>query len=164
MFRQIASTCVLLGAVTMVSAQTGSLSTVTVQRNTDGRIIQPDKTTSPTITDGQPRPDLSQRALPPEIKDKVRQFETAREAFIRRQELLRKEMQGATTDKERDAIRQRIKDSLDEWREQAKQFREEAIDRMKEVQRELPGLRPALEEGRTIDLKPGGRPGRPGID
>jgi len=165
MFRKIAAACLLLlGAVASGSAQTSSISPTTIQRSTDGRILQPDKSSSPTVTAVQPRPDRTERALPPEIKDKLKQFEAAREAFINRQEQLRKQMDGATTDKERDAVRQRIKESLDQWREQARQFRDEAKERLKELQRELPSLREPLQESRGTDVKPGGRPGRPGLD
>ena len=163
LFRQVAVVgALLLGAALSLPAQTGSVSATSVKRTTDGRILQPDNSSSPTASaTGQIRPANS---LPPEITQQLKKFEIAREAFITRQEQLRKQLQGASSDKERDAIRARIKDSLEQWRDQARQFRDEAKQRMKELQRELPSLREALQEGGTgTDVKPGGRP-RPGID
>src|ERR1044071_2240259 len=109
-FCQVVVACGLfLGAAGTSRAQTG-VGSVTGQRTTDGRILQPDNSSSPSTTAVNPAR-ADRPALPPEIKQKLKQFEVAREAFIARQEQLRKLLQGATTDKERDAIRQRIKDS-----------------------------------------------------
>lgn len=148
-----------------VSAQITSASPATIQRNTEGRILQPAQPSSSPLTPAvsASRPDRNERALPPEVKEKLKQFEAAREAFINRQEQLRRQMDGAAGDKEREAIRQRIKESLDQWRDQARQFRDEARERVKELQRELPSLREALQEGPGTGTKPGGRP-RPGTD
>jgi hypothetical protein len=160
-FRQLALlAALLLAAAAHVAAQT--ISTTPTDRNSDGKIISPEPTETPAInTAVKPRPDRVERALPQEIRDKVKQFETAREAFIRREEELRKRADGATTEKEREAIRARIRENLERWREQARQFREEAKDRAKELQRELPNHREALDD--TPRGKPG-RPGRPGLD
>jgi len=166
MLRPIATVgLLLLGAAMSVSAQTSAVTPTAIQRNNEGRILQPDISTAPTVNSTtKPRPDRLERTLPPEIKDQVKKFERAREAFIQRQEELRKQMDGATTEKERDSVRQRIKEGLDRWREQARQFRDEARERVKELQRELPNLREALQETPGGgNVKPGGRP-RPGID
>ena len=109
-----------------------------------------------------PRPDRTERALPPEIREKLKQFEAAREAYIKQQEELRRKLDGATTEQERENIRQRLKESLERWREQARQFREEAKERVKELQIQMPSLREALDESRTRTTP--GKPGRPGLD
>ncbi len=167
-FRQFAAVMALLLCASLdAAAQSGTgtntaLSPSVTTRNSDGRILQPQTTPSPTVTGvNAPRPDRNERALPPEIKAQVKQFETAREVFIRRQEELRKQLDGARTDKERESVRQLIKDNLEQWREQARQFRDEARERAKELQRELPSLREALDD--TPKGTPG-RPGRPGLD
>jgi hypothetical protein len=162
-FRQCVSAGLLL-AVLIVNApaQTGPVSPTEVKRTSEGRILQPE-IVAPAASDNlTPRPDRVERTLPPEIKDRVRQFETAREVFIGRQEQLRRQLEGAVSDKERDGIRQRMKENLDQWRDQARQFRDEARERARELQRELPGLKEALNEG--TGGKPGGRPTRPGLD
>ncbi|HWN95535.1 MAG TPA: hypothetical protein VNT99_10915 [Methylomirabilota bacterium] len=161
--RKIAAiVAVLLTATWHMGAQTSAVSPKTLQRNTDGRILQPQSPSSPAVNAAvQPRTDRVERTLPPEIKEKVRQFEKAREAFINREENLRRQLDGAATDRDRNSIRQHIKENLDQWREQARQFRDEARERARELQRDLPNHREALEE--TPRGTPG-RPGRPGLD
>ena len=162
-FRQFAAVAALLMGVALHAAgQVGQVSPALTPRPTDGRILPPDTTPAPAAnTATTPRPDRVERTLPPEIRQKLKEFEAAREAFIRREEQLRKQMDGATTDKEREAIRQRIKENLDQWREQARQFRDDARERAKELMRELPNHREALDD--TPKRTPG-RPGRPGLD
>jgi gas vesicle protein len=165
-FRQFAAIiALLLGVALNAVAQVGtgtntSISPSVTKRDSDGRILQPQTTPSPTAA-GVNAPRLERNALPPEIKDKVKQFETAREAFIRKQEELRRQLDGARTDKERESVRAHIKDNLDQWRDQARQFRDEARERAKELQRELPNLREALDDAPKGTP---GRPGRPGLD
>jgi len=167
-FRQFAAVAAFLVSVAMnTAAQSGTNDTISptptaIKRTTDGRILQPDTVLSPASAGViATRPDRNERALPPEIKERLRQFEAAREAFIKRQEELRRRMEGATTDRERESIRQRQKESLERWREQARQFKDEAKERARELQREMPNLREALEESPRGTP---GKPGRPGVD
>ena len=160
--RQFAAIIALiLSAVMHAAAQTDTVSPSLVKRDADGRILQPDPTPSPAAEVTAPRPVRTERALPPEIREKLKQFEAAREAFIKQQEELRRKMDGAITEKERENIRRNIKESLDRWREQARQFRDDAKERARELQRDMPNLREALEESPRGTP---GKPGRPGLD
>ena len=135
-------------------------------KQNQGRILPNDTPSTLTANPTAPasgRPDTDLRKLPPEIQVKLKQFQSAAEAFIRRQDELKKKLDGATTDKERAEIRERIKESIEQWREQAKEFRDEARERAKDLQRELPKHREALDDS-VKGLNQGGRGRRPGLD
>ncbi len=90
------------------------------------------------------RPDL-----PAAIKSRIVRFEESREKYLaRQQELLRK--LNRATDEDRELIRKQLQQLRDEWLERARSYREEAKNRMRELQDQLPKYRDAL-----IDAKEG---------
>ena len=139
-------------------AQTGTLNTAT--KPTVGRVLSPEIPPSPSAADANAvkRPDRPERALPPEIKAQLQKFEAAREAYLKQQEELRRKEQ-SSTDEERKIIRQRIQESHDAWVERAKQYRDEARERVKEIKREL-----APKFDRALDDNRNGPRRRPGVD
>ena len=110
---------------------------------------------SPTATD-QTRPSnlAGRTALSTDVRERLRAFERAREMYLRRQRELEKRLKGAT-EEEREKIREQLKDRRTAWLEQHRQFKSDLRDRVRELRRELPALRDAIDE------QP--RP-RPGLD
>ena len=94
-------------------------------------------------------------ALSSEVKDRLRAFEKAREAYLEKQRDLEKRWKGAT-EQERERIREQLRDRRRAWLEQHKQFNEDMRERLREIKRELPSLRKALNEDRPTT--------RPGLD
>lgn len=129
----------------------------TPQKPAEGRVIVPEEPVqvSPTDATTPKRPSRPERQeLTPEIKDKLKQFNVAREAYIAKQTELEKKARGAS-DEERRKIREQLKERRERWLEQAKKFRDESRDRLREIRTDSPSLREALEEK---------RPPRPGLD
>jgi flagellar motility protein MotE (MotC chaperone) len=109
-----------------------------------------DSVTSPT----RPSTGTARTALSTEVKDRLRTFERAREAYLQKQRELERRLKGAT-DAERERIREQLKDRRAAWLEQHKQFQAELRERLRDIKREIPSLRSALDES---------RPTRPGLD
>lgn len=82
---------------------------------------------------------------PAQVKDLVKQFQAARDAYLQQQKDLQRLSKTATED-ERAAIRQQMKDSLDAWKEEQRQLRQEMKERAKELKQELQG-----DLGRVVD-------------
>jgi hypothetical protein len=135
----------------------------TASRNTSGRILLP----QPPADASQPtvdaflgvRPDRPERSLAPEVREQLNRFRDAREKYLEDQAKLEKLLKGAT-EKEREEIRKRIKESHDKWLRQHRAFRDEANQRMRELKRTLPKHGAAINE-----VRPGQRGRQPaGLD
>jgi ABC-type transporter Mla subunit MlaD len=107
-----------------------------------------------------PRPERP--TLPPDVSERLKQFRSAAEAYLKQREELEKQLRGAT-EQQRQIIRERLKENLQKWREQARQFQDQAKDRSRELKRDLRSLSKALEEVRSGAVDSSPRP-RPGID
>jgi flagellar motility protein MotE (MotC chaperone) len=108
---------------------------------------------SPTSTDSTRPSNLAARsALSPEVKERLRNFERAREAYLQRQRELEKRLKGAT-EQERERIREMIKDRRAAWEEQHRQLQAELRDRVREMKRTA--IRDALDETRPGPTRPG---------
>ena len=110
---------------------------------------------SPTDANSTPtRPsNLAARStLSPEVKERLRNFERAREAYLQKQRELEKRLRGAT-EQERDRIRELIKDRRAAWEEQHRQLQAELKDRAREMSRTA--IRDALDETRPTKPRPG---------
>lgn len=149
---------ILSFAAVRVSAQLdGSTNTATSLRTTTTRVIsdtEVKENISPTDTTQRP-PRQERPVLSSEVKERLRAFEKAREAYLEKQRELERRLKGAT-EEQRERIREQMKDRLQQWREQHKQFKEDMRDRVRELKRELPSLRKALDESRPTT--------RPGLD
>ena len=87
-----------------------------------GRVLhQPDQANGPD------RP-----ALPKDVQKLVDQFKKEQEAFLQKQEELRKQFKDATGDK-RDTIRDQLKDAREKWNEESKKLRDQIKDRLQEL-------------------------------
>ena len=78
-----------------------------------------------------------QPALAQEIKDLTRNFQAARQAFVKQQQELQQQLK-TSTDEQRKMIRQQLKDNLEQWMEQQRQQIKDAASQIKEL---APGLR-----------------------
>ncbi len=111
----------------------------TVERTTVGKVLLPEPTATPTdpTLPLLKRPDRPERPpLSGDIKEKLRQFESAREAYLKAREDLEARARGST-DEQRNAIRDRMKDLREEWLKRQREFRDETRDRVRDLQREL---------------------------
>ena len=121
------------------------------------RIILPDNAAlnSPiSSAPGGVRPSRSERPeFPPELKLRLRSFESLRETYLARQEELRKKWLGATTNQDRERLRAQLQVLRDEWLDRAHAFREETRTRLQELKGELsPKYREALDAARENAL------------
>jgi hypothetical protein len=86
------------------------------------------------------------------VKDLVKDFQTARQDFLRGQEELLRQLKNAN-DQERTIIREQLKERLNEWRELQKQHLRELRDQARELATTLPGIRDVIDASGE-----GGRP------
>jgi hypothetical protein len=101
----------------------------------DGRVVVSDQ----QATDlGLPALTTDAQRLPPEIKERLRKFEVIRETYLKEQASLRKRLTGAATDEERERIRAQIVEARAAWLSQARKLREEAQERLRDLQRLMP--------------------------
>jgi hypothetical protein len=90
------------------------------------------------------RPDIAQ---PTELKEMIARFQTERELYLKRQRQLALQLRQAN-DEQRKALREQMRENLDQWREQQLEFRTQLRDRAVELRRELQGqLREVVNEG-----------------
>jgi DNA repair exonuclease SbcCD ATPase subunit len=160
----------ILGAVILVAsaafAQTNVANTA-AQPEREGQVVT---TESPAATDSgntstvNNRPDRTERKnLPPEVIALIHNFKEARERYLARQEALKKKLEGAT-DKERDAVREQIKELRAQWEELAKEKRKEFKERQAELADKLSEYRELLNEVRATAVTDGGGRTRRGED
>jgi len=119
------------------------------------RIILPDPAAlnSPINSPTGVRPSRSERPdFPPELKLRLRSFESLRETYLARQEELRKKWRGATTQQDREQLRAQLQGLRDEWMDKARAFKEETRTRVEELKGELPKYREALDAARESAL------------
>ena len=89
-----------------------------------------------------------------DVKNLIKQFQAAREAYLQDQQILMKQLKGASAE-DRAAIREQLKESLDQWREQQKELIKEQRDRAIELKRAL-----QADLGRVVDDAQGEGRGR----
>jgi hypothetical protein len=137
----------------------------TVERTTVGKVLLPEPTatpTDPTLPPLRPTDRPERTPLSGDIKEKLRQFEHAREAYLKAREDLEARARGSTAD-QRNAIRDRMKDLREEWIKRQREFRDETRDRVRDLQRELGRKRDAFDENIPRNILGDQRP-RPGQD
>ena len=82
------------------------------------------------------RPSRSERPdFPPELKLRLRSFESLRETYLARQQELLKKFRGASTDQDRERLRAQLQALRDEWLDRARAFNEEARTRLEEMKK-----------------------------
>ena len=134
----VASLVTLLAAFNLVAQTNPVNSTLPVR---DGQVLLPDR---PTATDPAnatasslrpPRPERPD--LPPPVLTPVERFKREARVYLDREEALRKALLGAS-DRDRDAIRQRIKVLREQWAERARELRKEFKERRDELADRMP--------------------------
>jgi hypothetical protein len=92
--------------------------------------------------------------LSKDMKDLVRDFQTARESFRRQQLELNRQLKAAN-DEERAIIREQIQENLKQWLEEQKSRTADLREQAREMAEQLKGLGPVLREGgNPVDDRP----------
>jgi hypothetical protein len=142
-------------------AQTNPIDKAT-QPVRDGQVIVPERPTStdsvnPTVSSA--RPPLAERpGLPAAVVSPVERFKLEARAYIESEQELKKKLEGAN-DKDRAAIRERIKTLREQWSERSRELRKEFKERRDELADKMPdrqelfnsirdNARQTLQEGR----------------
>ena len=131
-------------AQTKPSVKTDTQPTLQPAVDRIGQVVISDQQAVDSAISVKPRPEsIELQKLPPEIKARIRRFEVFREVYLREQDELRKKLQGAPTDAERQRVRDLIRTSREVWLQQTRDLREEMKDR-------LPALRERLQDKREL--------------
>ena len=119
------------------------------------RIILPDPAAlnSPTASPTGVRPSRSERPdFPPELKQRLRSFESLREIYLAQEEL-RKKLRAANTDQDRERLRAQLQVLREEWLDKSRTLKEETRTRLEELKGELsPKYRDALDAAKQNAL------------
>jgi hypothetical protein len=114
-------------------------------------------TTTPVVTlhDGSTstastQPDL--KDVPPAVAKLILNFDTLRDQYLRKQHLLLESLQNATTDAQREAIRQQLQDNRQSFLDELSDFRTQLKDELKGLQGRITNA----EFLRIIDTASGG--------
>ena len=91
---------------------------------------------------------LDRQRLSTEVRDRLARFEKIRDAYLHEQEELRRRLRGATTDADRERIREQIKQSIEAWRERSRNLREELKDRLATLREQMPTRAEVLDNAR----------------
>ncbi len=130
-------------------AQVGTTQPAPREGTREGRVIVPENRNaidaSPTANVRPVRPE--QNALDSLTRQRIANFERAREEYLKKIEALERQARGATED-ERATIRERINDLRRQLLERARSIREEASDRRRELLERLPKHREVLDDAR----------------
>ena len=119
------------------------------------RIILPDPAAlnSPIASPIGVRPSRSERPdFPPELKQRLRSFESLREIYLAQEEL-RKKLKAANTDQDRERLRAQLQVLREEWLDKSRTLKEETRTRLEELKGELsPKYREALDAAKQNAL------------
>jgi hypothetical protein len=100
-----------------------------------------------TTENGPARPALPDQPTPSaELTDLVKDFQTAREAFLKQQQELIAQMKTASKE-EREALRQQLREQLDAWLEQQKAQIQDIREQAREIKNNVPAIRDVVESG-----------------
>jgi vacuolar-type H+-ATPase subunit H len=123
--------------------------TPTTPKDRVGRVLtpHPPKGNLDPISTATTRPQLQERnAVSQEVQDKINSFNTQRDAYVRQQEELRKQLIGAATDTERERIREQLRTVRERWLDIQRQVRENAKERATELMQQMPNRREMMRE------------------
>ena len=147
----VAQVAWLLAAACGTLAQT-SPGTAPAVNDQGGRVVVPSTIpTEPAITDNV-RPLAERRTLPPEVRLRLERFKADAQAYLNRQEALRRAWQGASAD-ERARIRLQLEGLRADWLKRAKEMRKDFGDRREELLRQMPSHQELLMEERKTNLR-----------
>lgn len=94
-----------------------------------------------------------QQPVSAEIRAQLLKFESARDAYLKRQKELMQQLKGAGED-QRKTVRDQLKGLREQWLEQSLQFRREARGRIADLKTELPQFEALKNAKPTLDTKP----------
>jgi len=141
-----ATAAIWLGlALVCGSAQTNP--TVAAEGTRIGKVVVPMPEAPPPSDSITPvnRPKVPERVdLPPEVIAKMKKFERDRQAYLDREQALKKQLQGAN-DKDRAAVRAQLRLLREQWLERSRQSREEFRDRAREIKEKLADHREVID-------------------
>ena len=93
------------------------------------------------------RPPSPDRPSPPQnVKDLVKDFQTARQSFLSSQQELLRQLKTAT-EEQRAAIRAQLKENLNEWRDAQKIHLQELRDQAREIISTVPAIKDVVNSG-----------------
>jgi len=95
---------------------------------------------APTLTDRQNLSDA--------VRSRLQRFELSRDAYLREQEQLKKRLNGASTEAERERVRALIKEQREQWLRRMRELRAQSKDRIAELRRQLPSKGEVLDAAR----------------
>lgn len=127
-------------------------------KSSGGRIVSETKSTPSelippsSVADGSAlRPTRAeQQPVSAEIKAQLQKFETARDAYLKRQKELAAMLKGASED-QRKAVREQLKTLRDQWLEQSIQFRREVQSRIPDLKTEIPQFETLAKGKLSVD-------------
>jgi ElaB/YqjD/DUF883 family membrane-anchored ribosome-binding protein len=93
------------------------------------------------------RPPSPDRPSPPQnVKDLVKDFQTARQSFMSSQQELLRQLKTAS-EEQRAAIRAQLKENLNEWREMQKLHLQDLRDQAREIINKVPAIKDVVNSG-----------------
>lgn len=156
----------LSATVWPLSAQTNPVGTASLATR-DGKVVEPDHYTATddaNVAASTLRPTRSERPnLPPAVQAQIQRLQIDRRAYLERQQLLKKRLEGAN-DKDRATIREQLKELQQKWLEQAKERRKEYKERQEELYNKLKEHRELLDSSSSSVLRESGSRTRRGDD
>jgi hypothetical protein len=143
----MAATAITVAAATAYG-QT-NLSTAVKPAQRQGRIVVSDQqATDLGLNVGITPTTVDRRNLSEAVKLRLERFELSREAYLREQEQLKKRLNGAATEAERERVRALIRDRRDDWLRRMRELRAQSKDRILELRRQLPSKGEVLDAAR----------------
>jgi hypothetical protein len=142
----------LIGAVSVMALTVshGQTNVSSSDPTRKGTTVVPEKLTATDVSaTSNLRPTVAQRPkLPQEVLDRIEKFKREARIYLDKQEALKKQLDGAN-DKERAALRDKIKQLREQWLDEAREFRKDLRQRQQELIDKLPDYREVIESART---------------
>jgi hypothetical protein len=102
---------------------------------------------APTL-DTPARPELPGQPTPSaDLRDLVKDFQTARESFLKQQQDLMAQLKTASK-AEREALRQQVRENLDAWLEQQKAQIQDIREQAREIKNNVPSISDVVDSGK----------------
>jgi hypothetical protein len=147
----VAGTAILVAGAATVFGQTNIDSVTPSVKTTEreGRIVVSDQQAVDLGINLGPGPTaIDRQNLSEPVKLRMQRFELSRDAYLREQEQLKKRLNGATTETERERVRLLIRDQREAWLRRMRELRAQSKDRVAELRRQLPSKGEVLDAAR----------------
>lgn len=93
------------------------------------------------------RPPVPERPAPSkEVKDLVKDFQSARRSFLTQQQELMRQLK-SSTDEQRTALRAQLKENLSAWMEEQKAHLQDIREQAKEIKNNVPAIKDVIDAG-----------------